>query len=174
VSLGRTIAESLATCDGVTKRDLGAYCQRHKSSRLSEETLATVFALQDGVSRLPQGYGRSRGGVGMMDMVQFMNELSGTPPVKLSPRLVIISGHACVTFRDSYRMGAPERAVRQGTSARRVQWFNVQNDVGHPPDAEYAFALPRRFPGTLISLRFCLGHAALEGAGRESDEDRHE
>lgn len=157
VSQGLSIADSIASCDQKTKLDLSRYHKKHEHSGHSVEELSTVFAMQDGISRFSQGCGHSKGGVGMMDMVEFINELADIPCGGLRPKLAVISGETCILFRDRYFEG-----VKTPTNQRRTQWFNQSNDSGIPPDGSYVFSMPYRFPGTLICMRFCIKDTVLE------------
>lgn len=150
LSIGETIAESIFSCPEEIRVKLNDYCDAHLtrfSPRLSRETLATVFALQDGISRLPQI--ESKGGVGMMDMVQFVNDLGLTDLEKHHPAISIVSGTSYVKFDDRFPMG-----VRDGVDKPRLQWFNLGNTPKEPPAASNVFELPYRFPGTVLSIRF--------------------
>lgn len=162
VSIGYTISDTiLLSQDKNTIETLDHYIGRHTSkflpNRLDKNDLATVVALQDGISRLRQADGHSTGGVGMMDVVEFVNELGLSNSSENQPIVSIISGHTGVRFSDRYARGVTDE------TGRRLQWFNTKNSLEQAPDGNYVSHLPYRFPGTIISMRFCLEiHAHTE------------
>ena len=155
VNLGATIADNiLNSSDREMRRDLESYIRRHRTgSNQSDNALATLYAMQDGVSSLPEG----AGGKGMMDMVEFTNTLGHTEDQERLPKITIISGRSCIRFAAPYN-----RCLRGEKDPKRLQPFNVQNGLDFPPDMNYVFDLDFAFPGTIVALRFSLDHAALE------------
>lgn len=167
VSIGATVHESLSESQDVdTVRRLREYVGRHTRQRGGQEQrdpevelLTTIFALQDGVSRLPQGEDDSRGGIGLMDTVQFMNEIGNVVPQGvMAPCMTLLSGRACLQLRGPYR-DAPHREE----GVRRELWFNLDNTLEQPPDSAYVRLLPHGFPGTIVALRFCVGTTGMDG-----------
>ena len=148
-SVGATIYESLSQCaDPPTAEALGHYLARHQ---LPPEVLTSVFAMQDGVSRFSQGEGDSKGGVGLMDTVEFMNRLGVSARDYERPCMTLVSGQACL------RVSGPYQRSPTAAGGRRELWFNNGNTGEEPPDELYAHMLPHRFPGTIVALRFCIG-----------------
>lgn len=136
------------------KWDLESYIRRHQTgSNQSDNALATLYAMQDGVSSLPEG----ASGKGMMDMVEFTNTLGHTEDQERLPKITIISGRSCIRFAAPYN-----RCLRGEKNPKRLQPFNAQNRLDFPPDMNYVFDLDFAFPGTIVALRFSLDHAALE------------
>ena len=148
---GRAISETINSAPDETRGQIERYQRKHRASGISAATLATVFALQDGISRLVQGNGNPSGGTGMMDIVEFANEVGKIPSPEMSPKVAILSGHAYIRFDGPYNRGLPV-----GNGGRRLQWFNPENDVTEPPDNNFVMDLPYPFPGTMITLRFVL------------------
>ena len=148
VNTGITIAENIQRISEERLRtDLSRYVDMHgKQSRQSPETLATLYAMQDGVSSLPEG----KGGLGMMDMVDMANRLGTTNDSGRQPAVTIISGHSCIRFADRFR-GYSKR-----DNSGRVQLFNDSCDVEFPPDRHYVFDMTYAFPGTVVAMRFSL------------------
>lgn len=144
------------------KVQIGSYQEIHSKSKLSNETLATVLALQDGISRVEQDDAdEPTGGTGLMDVVEFCNEIGQKFTSGESPKIVLISGRAYIKFEKPYLYGCDKE-----DSARRIQWFNVQNDARTTPDSSHVKDLAFRFPGTLITARF-----TLDGSIDESERD---
>ncbi|MDR7221678.1 hypothetical protein [Aminobacter aminovorans] len=151
LNLGRPISETILEAPEAITQQIRRYQQTHSRSRLSPETLATVFALQDGISRVRQGNGNPSGGTGLMDMVEFANEVGRSTSEGHGPKVAILSGRTYIRFDAPYSQG-----FGNSESGRRLQWFNPANDVLERPDSDYVMDLPRAFPGTLITMRFVL------------------
>lgn len=164
---GWPIADSLRS--GAQARDYVASYLRHHPHvpGCSPDTLATVVALQDTVSRFNPDEGNSRGGVGMMDMAQWVSVLGRTNFTSLQPRLCVISGRSCIMFRSPYDAGRIDMVRGQ----QRVQWFNAANDPRSAPDREHVFDLPMCIPGTLIATRFSLDAEMIAPSGGEDHAD---
>ena len=151
LSVGETIGESLRTCAPRVGRELDRYCNMHETLAKrgqSRDTLRTLFALQDGVTRDDD----DRGGVGFQEVMQFVNELGGTPKQGHEPRITIVSGSSCITLKPPYILGQR----RDDPSDPRVIWFNPENSPTVPPDRAHVFDLSERFGGTIISVAFTL------------------
>lgn len=164
---GRPISETIAGGPSDIRGQIQRYQEKHRKSGLSDEALATVFALQDGISRVDQGDGHPTGGTGMMDIVEFANEVGKIPTPEMQPKVAILSGRAYIRFDAQYNRGQPV-----GPNNRRLQWFNAENDVIDPPDKEFVMDLPYSFPGTMITLRFVLdGQLAEDEDKKDGDND---
>ena len=163
VNTGSTIAESILNSTETEEKirnDLDAdIAQHHSRARRSREVLATLYAIQDGVSSLPQG----RGGMGMMEMVALANELGHTEDPEHQPAITIISGRSCICFAGPYK-----GYVGKSSDSKRVQPFNTEKSFESPPDGDYVFDLDFGFPGTIVALRFSLDYEALI---RRTDSD---
>jgi hypothetical protein len=134
-----------------------------KGREHSEPTLWTLYALQEGVSRLSNEPGEVGRGGGTVDMIKFFDELSAG-----DQRLCIVSGEAYILIDGTYR---PSKDANNNT----VLAFNAGNDLNQLPDPRCVYALTERFPGTLISLRFPfdkehLERLTLEGVGASDSE----
>ncbi len=148
---GRPIAETITDSPATIRNQVDSYRRRHRGAGQHHETLATVFALQDGISRIDQGEGMPSGGTGLMDIVEFANEVGKTDLPELSAKVAIMSGRAYIRFAQPFARG-----LSSGDGEPRLQWFNADNDVMEPPAETHVKTLAKRFPGTLISLRFVL------------------
>ena len=155
VNLGTTIAESiLNSVDKGMRADLDKYVSRHHARRVqSREALATLYAMQDGVSSLPEG----RGGMGMMEMVELANQLGSTEDPQHQPAITIISGRSCIRFTGPYKA----YCYLPSGSKNRVQPFNSARSFDSPPDRDYVFDVDFSFPGTIVALRFSLDYETL-------------
>lgn len=155
MSVGATISESMSTCAPRIERQMRSYCELHVSSDgsgPSADTLRTLYALQDTVTRDPEADERNRGGFGFQEVMRFVNELGGTSKPGREPRMTIISGSACIQLRPPYILGT--RATDDGSP--RVLWCNAENSAMVPPDPAFVFDLTERLAGTVISVAFTL------------------
>lgn len=151
LSVGSSIAESLSTSPPETLADIRAYSARHSRAGISTDTLATVIALQDGVTRDPVAARQGRGGIGLQDVMEFVRVIGATKDPAFSPRMTIVSGQSCIKLRAPYLAG-----IRSEGDERRQLWFNPTNSPEVAPDRNFVFDLQRRFPGTVVSLSFTL------------------
>jgi hypothetical protein len=167
MSIGSSIGETIELTSEIVRKKIEMYCDHHSkgiSKRpYSRETLRTVCALQDGVSRFEQGVGKVTGGTGIMEFVGLVNDLGGSPSVELKPQLTIISGNSCIMFKDKYSNG-----VSEGEDEPRMQWFNSTNTLDEPPDPHYVYDLPYKLPGTIVTMRFTLDEDDLQKKAEEN------
>jgi two-component sensor histidine kinase len=152
LSVGATMWESFRGCSDRVQGELQTYCDRHARRGISRETLGTLLALQDGITRDPEADAAARGGYGLQEVLELLNELGGTAKPGRDPHLTIVSGSSCIKLGKPYIKG--ER--RGGPEEPRVLWCNPANSPEDPPDGEFVFDLPERFAGTLITLSFTL------------------
>ena len=140
----------MKTENNIVKAELFNYLDKHK--KINSNILATIFALQDGSTR--ENYNGSKGGVGMMKMVKFVNEIGETEDV-MKPVISILTGDVYIKFADEYRN------VKNDPMGKHIQWFNETQSSNDPPDEKYIFLLKKYFPGTIISTRFVLDEKTL-------------
>lgn len=157
-NFGPTLAETLRSLPpGDYRSDIEELVGEHQKRGFfgivrpgwSEDGLWTLYALQEGVSRL-NAPGTSRG-VGTADMISEFQRLGKTADPAFQPRMCLVSGKTHILFDGRHEMSL---AAMEDGSERRVIAFNRDNNLHEPPDAGYVTELTRHFPGTLISLRF--------------------
>ncbi|MDJ1632654.1 hypothetical protein [Rhizobium rhizogenes] len=156
LSVGRTIAEGLDAAPASIRDQISEYCERHKKTGISRETLSTLVALQDGVTRDADAVDKQRGGVGLQDIMQIVNIIGLTNRDEEKPKMTIVSGHSCIQARQPYLQGSS----KQGDD-RRFLWFNSENRPEYPPDERFVFDLVTKFPGTIIGITFVMSKEAL-------------
>lgn len=153
VSLGLSIYESLQYAPDPIKKKVAGYADKHSSffanRAFDKRALWTAAALQDGVSRVPAIEG-SPGGFGMMTLVEMMNALNNSTNPAGRPSLSIVSGDSCVMVRGKHS------SFTKSEGNHRIIAFNDDHDLAMPPDEDYVFCLPYRFPGTVVAMRFYL------------------
>jgi hypothetical protein len=143
------------------REEIGALAETHRKrgflgiggSRWNEETLWTLYALQEGVSRLRGTPGGEDRGNGTIEMIQFFSSLATE-----SRAMVVVSGSAYVLFDGTYGL----RSEPIGHETRKIIAFNSDNSLELPPDGRFVRSLPLAFPGTLVSMRFVLSEAHLK------------
>lgn len=149
----------IKTENSTVAEGLKQYINQHKE--VDKDILATVFALQDGSTR--ENYLGSKGGVGMMKMIKFINEIGETDE-DLKPVISILTGNVCIRFTDKYRN------IDNDSRSRNIQWFNEKETPDLPPDKNYAFLLKKYFPGTIITTRFILDEKTLRKKFKNDNE----
>jgi len=161
---GQSISASIVRAPAETIDQVKKYIAMHRAYGLSEQTLATVFALQDGISCVPQGNGQSSGGTGIMDVIEFTNNVGKTHLSGIQPKVAIISGRAYISLDHPYSTGVSAKGGK-----RRLQWFNSQNSAREPPSGTHVKDMPIDFPGTIITMRFVIDDE-LQTGNKKNDE----
>jgi len=126
------------------------------STKFKESTIWSLFALQEGVSRLSDDPNEIGRGSGTVDMIEFFHQLSGG-----EQRMCVVSGDAYILNDGTFKPG-------KDSQNNTVLAFNADNDLSKPPDSRFVRALERSFPGTLISLRFPFNREHLEKLSLEA------
>lgn len=159
INTGRSIAQSIKNADNeIIKTKLKNYINLHKGKdkKISEDTLATLYALQDTISS-KKNYSDHKngiGGIGLMDIIEFINILGKSNDPKNNPAITILSGKSCIIFKDEYC--SVERPNIE--TEPRTKYFNINNDKNILPNNEYVFNLDENFPGTIITTRFYINN----------------
>lgn len=172
LNAGNTIYESLdrKSNSPVLKGQLKQLSDVHRNQGFfafigpawDEETLWTLYALQERVSRYvgtPRGKDR---GNGTVSFIEFFQKLAAQG----SGKMCIASGHAYILFNGKYHL----REVPWGEQSLRIIAFNADNDLYRPPDRDCVYRLEHSYPGTLVSIRLTLDEsylAELASAGGE-------
>lgn len=163
LNLGETIYEGMKNdVSDETKSKVQHILSRQSGNmnlNWDEEMILTVFALQEGISRLRdrniEGYeGR---GSGTVSMIEMFNDI-GKCESGLKPQMTIVSGKTQIKFTDAYKMKRV-RFVQDavfGTGNKRIIAFNKENDIYAPPNRDNVIKMSEYFPGTVISLKFYL------------------
>ncbi|MCM1048024.1 MAG: hypothetical protein NC433_06340 [Clostridiales bacterium] len=163
LNLGNTIYQGLKDHSSEeTKERLKFYLEKHNqffSEKWDEEMACTVFALQEGISRLRnkeiEGYtGR---GTGTVTLIETLN-LIGRCDDGQMPEMTIISGSTYIKFDGQYNMKMEkfENDPAFGSGEKRIIAFNKENNIYEPADNAAVRKLKENFPGTVISLRIYL------------------
>lgn len=136
------------------------------SNSWNEETIYTVLALQEGISRLRtekiKGY--EFRGSGTVNLIEKFYTIGGTNNSNVEPKMSIISGHTRIEFSDKYKLKKKkfENDVIFGNTNSRIIAFNDENDIYKPADSNNVKYMKEYFPGTIISLKFYLDRNYIE------------
>jgi hypothetical protein len=158
LSIGSSISESILAGPALMKASMAEYVSRHRRSRLSDEDLRTVFALQDGVTKNHDAAAGHRGGTGFQDIFEFFSALGDMDSARHPARMVIISGNTCINLCAPYMRGAQ----KAGDLSERELWFNAINSSSEPPSLDHVVTLPSKLHGTLVSMTFAVDRSYLE------------
>ena len=177
LNLGETIYEGLKNNSSEeTEHKLHYLINHHKKymkSSWDEEMIYTVFALQEGISRLRDsninGYeGRGSGTVSMIEMFYDI----GASKNGLKPQMTIVSGNTQIKFTEKYKMKAvvfrDDEAF--GSGEKRIIAFNNENDIYIPANPENVIKMNQYFPGTVISLKFYLDSRYISSKKRKENK----
>jgi len=110
-----------------------------------EESLWTLYALQEGVSRFRNRPGGIDRGNGTVKMIEFFTDLASG-----NPQMALLSGRTHILFDGKYKIST----INVDGESRKIIAFNESNDLRERPDPKYVRGLRNHFPGTLVSLRF--------------------
>lgn len=139
---------------------------QYTSDSWNEETLYTVLALQEGISRLRtekiEGY--EYRGSGTVNLIEKFYTIGGTNNSLVEPKMSIVSGHTRIEFSDKYKLQKKQfkdDAIFGNTNSRIIA-FNHENDIYQPADPENVMYMREYFPGTIISLKFYLDRNYIE------------
>jgi hypothetical protein len=160
---GTTIYESMSSESAAPeiKRRVSLLATRHlergffglgRAKPWDSQALWTLYALQQGVSsRLHQTASR---GNGTVEIIRAFSHFGG--PTR---KMCILSGSSYIFFDERYDL---ESRPTENGETRQVMAFNASNDLEQPPDGDYVYALPNKFSGTIVSLRFTLDKEYLQ------------
>ena len=132
------------------------YTRRHffKENEFEEETLWTLYALQQGVTSVP---GKRRGS-GTIQFIRSFFNIKGSPEADSVSKMVILSGNTEIIFDGKY--GITERI--DGEKRFNMMTFNASGSIEDLPDKEYVRHSPFFFPGTIITANILLNDDDVE------------
>ncbi|ADB42628.1 hypothetical protein Slin_6671 (plasmid) [Spirosoma linguale DSM 74] len=138
--------------------------------RFEEETLWTLYALQQGVT----SYKNWERGNGTIEFIESFFVLKGDNEQADDSQLTLLSGNTRITFDGTYGI-----KTRTGTGPDnqneyvKVMTFNESGDIRQQPDRNFVNFTPHFFPGTLISAKICIkpSNTAVKINAHESATD---
>ncbi len=119
------------------------------SRAFEEETLWTLYALQDGVSSIaPTKY--KRRGTGSISFIESFFNIKGRMKEDDDfSKMTILSGNTNITFDGTYNITSKETDGEQ----YKYMTFNKSGSIEDKPDSKYVKFVNNYFPGTLISAK---------------------
>ena len=170
LTLGDSIYEGLKKVNNDETKQKLRYMkkiqQEYITASWNEETIYTVLALQEGISRLRTSEikGYEYRGSGTVNLIEKFYEIGGTNNSEIEPKMSIISGHTCITFSEKYKLNKIKFRddVIFGNTYSRIIAFNEENDIYKPADSQYVKYMKEYFPGTIISIKFYLDREYIE------------
>ncbi len=156
MNMGKTIYEKFhdddcPNKDIVSKMKLLSSKYTSKSlfhSSFDEETLWTLYSLQDGVTSVSRQKESGRGNGSCRFIESFLNLRSNTPYGEMS-KMTLQSGKTSIIFDGKY--GIRDRIVNGETY--KVMTFNKSGTFEDKPDAKYVKKTDFFFPGTFIQAK---------------------
>lgn len=122
-----------------------------RRAKFEEQTLWTLYALQEGVTST--GAKRGNGSIGY---IENFFKLKGDMSVDNVSKLVILSGNTRITFD-----GVHDIKIKNNTNGRKgfkMITFNDTGNIEDLPDEKYVTFAPHYFPGTIITARILIKH----------------
>lgn len=121
--------------------------------RFEEETLWTLYALQQGVTR----YKDWNRGNGTMEFIESFFALKGDNLQDDNSRLTLFSGNTRIMFDGTYAPKTLTMTDSEGNIKEvKVMTFNRSNDISQQPDRKFVNFANEFFPGTMISAKICI------------------
>lgn len=118
-------------------------------NRFEEETLWTLYALQQGVSSVS---GKKRGS-GTIAFINSFFKIKGSPEDDNSSKMVILSGNTRILFDGKYRI---VESVDENGGKILSMTFNKSARIEDAPDPDYVQKSSVFFPGTMITANILL------------------
>lgn len=132
-------------------RDLSEKYTRRSLFRrgeFEEESLWTLYALQQGVTSVPD----MQRGSGTIQFIRSFFNIKGSPEVDNVSRMVLLSGKTEILFDGTY--GVQEKI--DGNNKFNVMTFNDSGNIEDRPDQRYVKTTDTYFPGTIITAKILL------------------
>lgn len=121
--------------------------------KFKEETLWTLYALQEGVTTVSKNkYKRGNGSIRFIE--SFFNIKGINENKDDLSRLTILSGNTNITFDGTYNI--------QKKDDFKVMTFNKSGNIEDKPDKKYVKYTEEYFPGTLISAKILINNDDLK------------
>lgn len=112
--------------------------------KLEEETLWTLYALQEGVTSIAN---KKRGNGSIQFIESFFNMKEDKENCDKVSRMSILSGSTCITFNGEYKI--TEKEI--DGDKFKFMTFNKSGNIEEKPDENFVKCVDNYFPGTIIS-----------------------
>lgn len=117
--------------------------------KFEEETLWTLYSLQEGVTTIPTDVYRKRGNGSIRFIESFFNIKGDEDSLDDISRLAILSGNTSIIFDGKYKIY--EKSVNN--ELFKFMTFNESHNIEDKPDPKYVKFVDEYFPGTIISAK---------------------
>jgi hypothetical protein len=121
-------------------------------SEMEEETLWTLYALQEGVTSKSEKRGN-----GSIQYIENFFRLKGDLENDDFSKMVLISGNSRIIFDGTYKI--VQDPPQNGQKGPKRITFNNSRQLSELPDRKYVNSSENFFPGTLISARILIKFA---------------
>lgn len=139
----KAVSEMIALSENFTKKGF------FKSAAFEEETLWTLYALQEGVTCKPKKRGN-----GSIQYIENFFKLKGDMLNDNISSMTILSGNARIVFDGTYQI---IEKFKEGTNRKyKFITFNESGEINEEPNKKFVTFAPNFFPGTLISARILI------------------
>ncbi len=167
MNFGKTIYEKFAdlNCENqrivnVMKNLSSNYTKRNffLKKEFEEETLWTLYALQEGVTSVsPEKY-PLRGNGSIQFIKSFFNLKGNDEAHEYKSRMTILSGNTSIIFDGTYKI--IDRTNENGKYSYMT--FNDSGNIEEKPSKEFVKYVKNYFPGTVISARIWLDEEKID------------
>lgn len=127
-------------------------------SQFEEETLWTLYALQEGVTSVDPRKYKKRGNGSIRFIESFFNIKGVAEDDDKTSKMTILSGNTCIVFNGKYNI---QRKVINDDEYK-VMTFNDSGNIEDKPDKEYVKFVKNYFPGTMISAEILFDEGDIE------------
>jgi hypothetical protein len=176
-NFGQTIYEKFKDPDCPTKdivKRMEALSDNYTKGKLfrtaefEEETLWTLYALQEGITSKTNYKKRGNGSI---RFIESFFKLTGTGLWKDGvSKMTIHSGNARIVFDGQY----PIREITKNEEKFKVITFNDSNNIEDRPDKNFVTFVPDYFPGTIISAKILIREDSLDALNGVNKVEKHE
>jgi hypothetical protein len=126
-----------------------------QNSEFEEETLWTLYALQEGVTS-HKDWKRGNGSIRFIDS---FFKLKGNNDVDNVSNMTILSGSARITFNGEYKIIEKEKIGQRKPS--KLMTFNASGGFDEKPDKNFVTFADNYFPGTMIVAKIGIKYNIL-------------
>lgn len=121
------------------------------STNIKEETLWTLYALQDEITSVSKEKNVKRGN-GSIKFIESFFKLKGSREADNISRLALLSGNTSIVFDGTYGIGTKMK----GDEKYSVMTFNSTGEISDKPNSKYVKFVPNHFPGTIITAQILI------------------
>ncbi len=121
-------------------------------NKIKEETLWTLYALQEQVTSVSPKKNAKRGNGSIKFIESFFSLKGEGGKFDNISRLALLSGNTSIVFDGTYET----KEKMKDDDRFKVMTFNNSGDISDKPDPKYVKFVPNHFPGTIISAQILI------------------